>query len=80
MKKLYFIQYFKEDLIIENKIKSLGRTFKVFGGWVVESTVDAKQIHTFITEHNDSMSIVVFGLDKSNYYGRFDKDLWNFFK
>ncbi|MEO8255591.1 MAG: hypothetical protein ABI554_14525, partial [Flavobacterium sp.] len=72
MKKLYYIKYFKEDLIIENKIKSLGRTFKVFEGWVVESVIDAKQIHAFITEQNDSMSIIVFGLDRSNYYGRYD--------
>lgn len=80
MKKLYFINYFREDLTLENKIKSLGRVYPVYDGWVVEAITDAKQIYEFLTKHNPSMDIIVFGLDKTNYYGRYNQELWNFFK
>ena len=80
MKKLYFIQYNGEDIILENKIISLGRYYKVFSGWVVETTTEAKELHEFLSSHNSSMDIIVFGLDKKNYWGRYKKELWDFFK
>lgn len=80
MKKLYFIQYFGDDLVLENNIKSLGRNYRVFGGWVVESISDAKSISEFITRHYPSKEILVLGLDKSNFWGRHTTELWDMFK
>ena len=80
MKKLYFIQYLGNDLTLENKIKSLGRHYPVFGGWVVETISEAKQIYEFLTPGNSLVEVVIFGLDKNNYWGRHDQALWSFFK
>ncbi len=80
MNKLYFIQYLDIDATLDSKVKSLGKSMQIGKGWVVQSTLDARAIHTFLTQHNPSITIVIFGLDKSNYYGRSAKELWDFFK
>jgi hypothetical protein len=80
MNKLYFIQYPEIDVTLDSKVKSLGKSMQVGKGWVVQSTLDAKAIHAFLIQHNPSMTIVILGLDKDNYYGRFAKDLWTLFK
>lgn len=49
-------------------------------GWIVQSTLNAKDIYDLLTEHNPSISIVILGLDKNNYYGRYNKELWSLFK
>ena len=80
MNKLYFIQYSELDLTIDNKVKSLGKSMEIGEGWIVQSSLDAQAIHSFLTQHNPSITILIFGLDKTNYYGRFAKELWTFFK
>lgn len=80
MRRLYFIQYFINDLLLENKIRSLGRFYQVSNGWVVESNRDARAIHEFLTSHNPAIDIIVLGLDKSNYWGRYATDFWEMFK
>jgi len=77
---LYFIQYFVVDLTLENKIKSLGKNMQIEKGWIVQSTLNATAIHSLLTEHNPSITIVILGLDKNNYYGRYTKELWTLFK
>jgi hypothetical protein len=77
---LYFIQYPEIDVTLDNKIKSLGKNMQIEKGWIVQSDLDAKAIHNFLTQDNPSRSILIFGLDKSNYYGRYSKDLWALFK
>lgn len=80
MNKLYFIQSFSVDATLESKLRSLGKNMQVGDGWIVQSTLDAQAIHTSLTQHNPSITVVIFGLDKNNYYGRFNKDLWTLFK
>ena len=67
MKKLYYIQFTGEDLVLQNKIKSLGRIFQLDNGWVVESIIDAKEIYEFISE-SSLIDIVILGLDKKNFF------------
>lgn len=80
MKKLYFISYFGEDPILETKLISLGRNFEVFNGWIVESLLDAKTIYAHICSHNLNMTVIVLGIDKANYWGRHEENLWKLFK
>tara|TARA_R110000851_G_scaffold310283_2_gene470015 strand:+ start:11396 stop:11638 length:243 start_codon:yes stop_codon:yes gene_type:complete len=79
MNKLYFIQYPDIDPTLDQKIKSLGRHMIMGKGWIVQSHLDAKSIHTFLTQHNSSITIVILGIDKTNYYGRYAKELWDLF-
>ena len=81
MKRLYYIQYLgSENVNIDRQIQNLGKFHQVFNGWVVESTKDAKSIYDILGVFAPTIHFVVLGLDKTNYYGRYSKELWAFFK
>lgn len=82
MKKVYLIQYsISDNSIFESRVKSLGDWVKYFSdNWIVSSELSSKQIYEKITEGYENTSILVIELHTSNYYGRMNTKVWDFFK
>ena len=80
MKKLFFIQYASQNSLIDSRIQQLGAYHQVFNGWIVESFFDAKTIYEKVSVDYPLMQFLVVEVNKSNYYGRYYKELWELFK
>lgn len=82
MKKIYLIQSsIKDNEAFTDRIKSLGSWLKYFSAnWVVESSLNAHQIYDKLSSGYEKDSIFVIELDKTNYWGRMNTKVWDYFK
>nr|WP_294873524.1 DUF3884 family protein [uncultured Pedobacter sp.] len=79
MKKIYIIQYeLEEDLILKERIKSLGAWISYFPkSWVVESDLSPLQIYNKLSADYAKARIFIIELNTSHYYGMMPTELWD---
>jgi hypothetical protein len=80
MSKIYIIQYgIIDDLIIAERIKSLGKWMNYFSKtWILQSELSAHEIYNKISLDFEKELILVIELNKSNYWGVMPKEVWDY--
>ncbi|MEZ4809617.1 MAG: hypothetical protein R2819_04595 [Allomuricauda sp.] len=82
MKKTYLIQTsIKNNEVFNNRIKSLGPWMRYFSdNWLVQSSLSAQDIYNLLSIGNEKESIFIIELNKSNYWGRMNTEVWDYLK
>lgn len=82
MNRICLIQYsIKEDSVIINRIKSLGDWVQYFdNNWLVKTSFSVKEIYNKLSVDYENASFFIIELDKSNYWGRMNTNVWDLLK
>jgi len=83
MKKIYLVQYKKgTDISFENRVKSISANWiKYFDdNFIVESELSPKEIYDKLKDGFEETSILIIEMNKTNYYGRMNTNLWDWIK
>lgn len=82
MKKIYLIQVgVSISGVLDNRIKSLGTWIKYFdNNWIIESKLSSKEIYTLLSNGYENDNIFIIELSKTNYWGRMNTKVWEYFK
>lgn len=82
MKRLYIIQFdIKNNEKIIERIKSLGSWMKYFPqSIIISSDLGPKEIYDRLSVDYENERILVFELNKTQYYGRLPTEAWDWLK
>lgn len=82
MKRLYIIQYdTKDEGKIVERIKALGPWMKYFSnGMIISTNLLPRDIYNRISVDYPNARILIFELNKSQYYGRLPTEAWDWLK
>lgn len=82
MKKKYLIQFAPgENIVIDEKLKSLGKWIKYFeNNFIIETIYNSKQIYEYLNINNPSKYVFIIEISVQNYYGRMNPKIWEFIK